>query len=261
VKKIFGVSIIAISLLVLGCDDGSAKENEAAGGYTKASILAEIDANWQSLGYTAKPTNYIAISFDDGPSGAKTLELLEILKDKKVTASFFLIGDNIRKNQASAQAIFNDGHELCNHSDGYNGLGGSTAEATITTSLQAASAAIKGITGKDPVYFRAPNVAYGDNLTAVCTELDLAIIGVSVWSDDWQGITTEQVKNNVLTRAKDGGIINCHDPNTSGTKTLEALPDMIEGLRENGYWIMSVGQLACVKDKTLVAGTRYDNIN
>ncbi|MDR0878284.1 MAG: polysaccharide deacetylase family protein [Treponema sp.] len=203
----------------------------------------------------------IAISFDDGPSGSKTLELLAILKDKKVTASFFLIGQNIRSNKASAQAIFNDGHELCNHSDGYSGLG-AAAEDAIRTSLLAASVEIKKITGTDPVYFRAPNVAYGNNLTAVCTELGMAIIGVSVWSNDYQsGLTAEQVKNNVLAAAKDGGIINCHDPNTSGAKTLAALPDIIDGLRKAGYWIMPVGQLAAKKGKTLQAGTQYDSIN
>jgi peptidoglycan/xylan/chitin deacetylase (PgdA/CDA1 family) len=243
VKKIFGVSIIAISLLVLGCDDGSAKPTNTEKVYPT-------------------PDKSIAISFDDGPSGAKTLELLKILKDNNVKASFFLIGANIRNNQASAQAIFDDGHELCNHSDGYAGLGGTTAENTITTSLQAASAAIKGITGTDPIYFRAPNVAYGTNLTKVCTDLGLAIIGVSVWSNDYQSnLTSEQVKNNVLNAAKDGGIINCHDPNTSGTKTLEALPDIIDGLRMKGYEIMTVGQLAVKKGKTLVAGTQYDSIN
>jgi peptidoglycan/xylan/chitin deacetylase (PgdA/CDA1 family) len=242
------VAVMVLSALSCNPDTGSNSDNDGDYG----DLYAE-------MGYP-KPDKYIAISFDDGPSGAKTLELLKILKDNKVTASFFLIGQNIRGNKASAKAIFDDGHELCNHSDGYAGLGGATAEDAIRTSLLAASAAIKDITGKDPVYFRAPEVKYGDNLTAVCTELDMAIIGVSVWSHDYQSITAEQVKNNVLNAAKDGGIINCHDPNTSGTKTLEALPGIIDGLRKKGYWIMTVGQLAAKKGRTLEAGVRYDEI-
>jgi peptidoglycan/xylan/chitin deacetylase (PgdA/CDA1 family) len=255
--KFLGIIAALMTLAALGCDTDPAPVN--VGGVDEfAPNYGELYAE---MGYP-KPDKYIALSFDDGPSGAKTLELLEILKDNKVAASFFLIGSNIRSNTASAQAIFAGGHELCNHSDGYAGLGGATAEATIRTSLQAASTAIKGITGKNPAYFRAPNVAYGDNLTKVCTELGLAIIGVSVWSNDYQSsLTAEQVKNNVLNAAKDGGIINCHDPNTSGTKTLAALPGIIHELRMKGYEIITVGQLAKKKGKILQAGTRYDDIN
>jgi hypothetical protein len=56
-------------------------------------------------------------------------------------------------------------------------------------------------------------------------------------------------------------IINCHEPNTSKAKTIEALPAMIDGLREKGYWVMSVGQLRCTKEKTLEAGLQYDSID
>ncbi|MDR1215363.1 MAG: polysaccharide deacetylase family protein [Treponema sp.] len=217
--------------------------------------------DWESLGYTEKPTKYIALTFDDGPTGAKTQELLDILAAKKVKATFFLIGQNIRSNKAATQAIFDAGHELANHSDGYDGLGGATDVGKIRGSLTAASTEIKSITGKDPAFFRAPNVAYGNNLTTVCTELGLAIIGVSVWSNDWQSITAEQCKNNVLNAAKDGGIINCHEANTSGDRTLPILADMIDELRAKGYWITTVGELAKIKNKTLEAGARYDSID
>ncbi|MDR0644511.1 MAG: polysaccharide deacetylase family protein [Treponema sp.] len=226
------------------------------------SIQKEIDDNWESLGYAEKPAKYMALTFDDGPAGAKTQELLDILSEKRVRATFFLIGQNIRSNKAAAQAIFDAGHELANHSDGYAGLGGDTAIETIRDSLVAASAEIKTITGKDPAFFRAPNVSYGDNLAAVCAELSMPLIGVSVWSHDWQSSNTaEQCKNNVLRDARDGGIINCHEANTSGNRTLPILADIIDGLREDGFWIMSVGELAVIKGKTLIAGERYDNID
>jgi peptidoglycan/xylan/chitin deacetylase (PgdA/CDA1 family) len=219
-------------------------------------ILREIDDTYIELGYTAKPAKYIAISFDDGPSGV-TGDMLKVLAEHKVKATFFLIGQNIRSNKSRAQAIFEGGHELGNHSDGYGSLGGTTAVTAIRPSLESASAAIKEITGKDPVFFRAPNVDYGTNLSSVCTELGLAIIGVSCWSNDWQGaVTTEQLVANVLNAASDGGIINCHEL----AKTVEGLPAMITGLRAAGYWIMPVGQLAAIKGRTLAAGTRYDSI-
>jgi peptidoglycan/xylan/chitin deacetylase (PgdA/CDA1 family) len=149
---------------------------------------------------------------------------------------------------------------LGNHSDGYGSLGDSQVE-TISASLTATSNAIKEITGKETVLFRAPNVNYGNNLTQVCTELGLAIIGVSVWSNDWQGevdtpAIIANVVNNSFLNSGDGGIINCHEL----AKTVDAVPEMIDGLRAKGFWIMTVSQLAIVKGKNLQAGTRYDSI-
>ena len=223
------------------------------------SILDHIDKNWRSLGYSSKPDKYIALTFDDGPC-AQTGGVLSALKDKGVKATFFAIGQNVRGNQTQARAIFDGGHELASHSDGYSGLGGNTAQATIAASLTAASAAIEGITGSKPALFRAPNVEYGANLSAVCAQQGLAIIGVSVWSNDYQsGLSSSAITNNVLTAARDGGIINCHEPNTA-PNTPAAVPGIIDGLRQKGYWVCTVGDLAVIKGKVLRAGERYDTI-
>jgi len=245
-------------LLTAGCRSGNKGEIVVDDFTAKAGIEAFIEGHWEEYGYSEKPTKYIALSFDDGP-GSVTQNLLNSLEAKKVKATFFLIGQNIRNNQAAAQAIFDKGHELGSHSDGYDSLGNSPAE-TITGSLTAASGAIKEITGNKPVLFRAPNVNYGNNLTRVCTEMGLAIIGVSVWSNDWQGIDTQaiiaHVVNNAFLNSADGGIINCHEL----ANTVAAIPDMIDGLRKKGFWIMTVGELALVKGVNLQAGTQYDVI-
>jgi peptidoglycan/xylan/chitin deacetylase (PgdA/CDA1 family) len=260
------LSVCVAALLLAACSNNGGTGPELGGGNSgtrgKAEILRDIDDNWQSLGYAAKPSQFVALSFDDGPAGASTQNLLAVLAAKKVRATFFLIGQNIRGNKTTAQAIYDGGHELANHSDGYSALGGSTAEDAIRTSLTAAQAAITEITGKAPVLFRAPNVAYGANLTAVCAGLGLAIIGVSIWSNDYQsGITAEQIQNNVLTSGAlvNGGIINCHEPNTA-PQTVAALPGIIDGLREKGFWILTVGELAAVQEIPLAAGQRYDTI-
>jgi peptidoglycan/xylan/chitin deacetylase (PgdA/CDA1 family) len=87
--------------------------------------------------------------------------------------------------------------------------------------------------------------------------MGLAIIGVNVWSNDWQGtVDTPEIITNVVNNAGDGGIINCHEL----AKTVDAIPDMIDGLRERGFWIMTVSELAIIKEKTLQAGTRYDSL-
>jgi peptidoglycan/xylan/chitin deacetylase (PgdA/CDA1 family) len=233
--------------------------------YSKEGIEAEIKAKWHEYGYDAKPTKYIAISFDDGPCAASeyggTAAMLATLSELNVKATFFVIGQNVRGNKAVTRAIFNGGHELGNHSDGYSSLGESSI-SDITVNLDAASLAIKEITGKDPCLFRAPNLNHGANLSKVCEDMGMALIDGNVHNDwDGTGHTPTTIKNSVLANPQDGGIILLHDNNTSKGDTLSALPDIISGLRERGFWIMTVSQLATVKEKSLVAGKRYNSIN
>ena len=228
---------------------------------SKAAIEAFIDEHWQEYGYSARPTKYIALSFDDGPcapsNSGGTAAMLEKLDELQVKATFFVIGQNVRSNKAAAQAIFNKGHELGNHSDSYDSLGSATVEK-ITASLDAASSAINDITGKDPVLFRAPNLNHGPNLTQVCAEKGMALIDGST-NDDWPG-NSAAIKTSVLSNPQDGGIILLHENNTSQGNTMAVLPDIISGLREKGFWIMTVSELAVVKEVSLQPGTRYNSI-
>jgi peptidoglycan/xylan/chitin deacetylase (PgdA/CDA1 family) len=240
--------------------------------YNPEDILKEIDENWEALGYAEKPTKYIAISFDDGPAGnvhktgMRTQDALDVLAEKHVKATFFLVGQKIRAYPDAAQSILDARHEVGNHSDDFEGLGERAGGSpygvdpqTIQSKLEAASVAIKEVAGKNPFFFRAPNVDYGINLAAVCKTLGMPLIGANAWSNDWDASrTAEQCKASVINSASDDGIINLHEPNTSGDRSLPVLADIIELLRSGGYWILSVGQLAALKGKELEPGIRYD---
>lgn len=276
--KLFAWLLIATVMQITGCGADSAVNNDNNDNNndngnengeeimndtgTKDGIEAEIEKRWQEYGYKEKPAKYIAISFDDGPCSASsyggTAAMLAKLDELKVKATFFVIGSNVRANKSVAKAIFDAGHELGNHSDGYSGLGGTTSVETISKSLNAASLAINEITGKDPILFRAPNLEHGTNLSQVCKEMGMALIDGSV-NNDWSGNSTS-IKNSVLANPQNGGIILLHDNNTSQGNTMSVLPEIIGGLREKGFWILTVSQLAVVKEKTLEPGKRYDSI-
>jgi len=227
----------------------------------KNEIEEYISANWKDYGYKEKPVKYIAISFDDGPCDSSvyggTKAMLAALNKARVRATFFVIGSNVNGNKSAAQAIFDAGHELGNHSDGYNSLGSAPADS-ITSSLNTASKVIKEITGSNPRLFRAPNLNHGENLSRVCKNLDLALIDGSV-HNDWPG-NSPSIKNSVLSNPRDGDIIILHDNNTSQGNTMRDLPDIISGLRAKGFWIMTVSELAIIKGKTLEAGIRYGSL-
>ena len=204
---------------------------------------------------------YIALSFDDGPA-EKTGPLLDVLREHRVKATFFLIGQNIRSRPEEARRIFAEGHEIGNHSGGYAGLGvnGKADENAIRQSLSAASAAIKEITGTNPVCFRAPNLDYSDTLTAVVREMGMALIGSDVIGRDWEEhITTGQIIDNILHSAKDGGIILLHERHNGDLeRTIRAVPVIVRELRAQGYELVSVSELAAQKGAVLEAGKRYD---
>jgi peptidoglycan/xylan/chitin deacetylase (PgdA/CDA1 family) len=229
--------------------------------YTKAQIEAEVEARWREYGYSTKPSKYIAISFDDGPCGASanggTMAMLARLEELNVKATFFVIGQNVNSNMDAAKAIFNAGHELGNHSNGYASLGGADKK-DIAASLNAASAVIKEITGNYPCFFRAPNLNHGLDLSEVCEEMGMPLIDGTA-HNDWPGAAAA-IKTSVLNNPQDGDIIILHENNTSHGNTMSVLPDIIGVLREKGFWILTVGQLAAVKEKTLEAGVRYGSI-
>jgi len=201
---------------------------------------------------------YIALTFDDGPCTPSayggTEALLAVLEKHNVKSTFFVVGANVRENKSAAQAIFDAGHELGNHSDGYSGLGSSQTDEIIT-SLGAASLAIKEIIGCYPCLFRAPNLDHGTGLSQVCEKFGMALIDGSV-HNDWPG-SSAAIKNSVLSNPRDGDIIVLHDNNTSHGNTMAALPQIITNLRQQGFWFLTVSELAIIKKRTLQAGTRY----
>jgi len=229
--------------------------------YTRAEIEAEVEARWRELGYSAKPDKYIAISFDDGPCGpfdsGGTAALLSKLEELSVKATFFMIGNNIRSYKTAARAVFEAGHEIANHSDGYASLGSAEVK-NIEASIDAASQAILEITGKYPYFFRAPNLNHGIDLSKVCMDRGMPLIDGSA-HNDWPG-SAAAILQSVLNNPRDGDIIILHENNTSQGNTMSVLPQIVAGLRERGFWILSVGRLAAVKEKTLQTGERYSAI-
>jgi peptidoglycan/xylan/chitin deacetylase (PgdA/CDA1 family) len=217
---------------------------------TKAGIQAYIDENWQKVGgYSSKPTKVIALSYDDGPCG-QTQALLNVLKEKNVKTTFFVIGQNIGSQQSAMRNMYADGHEIANHSNGYD-------SGPSQSSIQSCSDAIKNITGSNPTLFRAPNFSYSQGLTQSCTNLGLPIIHAECTSGDYnQGQTGSQTISAVTNCAKDGAIVNLHEGNTA-PNTVGATGQLIDQLRADGYWIMPVGQMAIYKGVKLNAGSQY----
>jgi len=208
------------------------------------------------------PDGFVALTFDDGPFGHSD-RLLRILAEYDVRATFFVIGRHVQAHPEQARRIYEAGHDLANHSWSHVSLGNpSPGLEVIRRELGDTSDAIRGITGQDPVFFRAPNLNYGPDLTQVAREMGMAIIGSDAIGRDWEDISPAQIASNVLGSARDGSIILLHEQfGGDNLRTERALSEIIRGLRARGLEIVPLSELVQIKGASLMAGTLYNAIN
>lgn len=205
---------------------------------------------------------YAALTFDDGPDATMTPKVLAVLDKYKVKATFMWIGqkvtekadDGSAKNKVAIDAIVAGGHEVGNHSWAWDSMGKMTPDA-IKKSVDDTTAAIKAATGKEPAFFRAPNLDYSDTLYANVPYpfLDGGAIAKD-WDAQWGGdpTTAGRVKN-VLDSVKDGTIILMHDVQPEPHPTPEALDEIIPKMLADGYKFVTVSELFKMKNVTPVA--------
>lgn len=187
---------------------------------------------------------YISLTFDDGPNPITTPKLLDILKEKGVTATFFMLGQNVSKNEEITKRVFDEGHEVASHSFSHPNL--TTLDATaISDQVDTTDKAIYKATGTLPTDFRPP---YGAVNKEVAEIIGKPIIQWSVDSQDWQSHNTNAIVKRVNETAYNDSIVLMHD---IYPETIDAVPTIIDNLRAAGYEIIPSKQLLMSKARPL----------
>lgn len=197
-----------------------------------------------------RTSNMVALTFDDGPSQDFTPQILDILREHNVVATFFLVGDHVRKYPEIARRIVEEGHEIGNHTYLHRNLPALSTVALHQEVIQGTKA-ITEVTGVYPSYVRPPRGMYDGRFGRLAELLGQKIVLWTVSSRDWRyGTTAENVTRTVLSRVKGGDIILFHDSgalvrNEGGDRsaTVEALPAVINGIKERGLVIVPLGVL------------------
>lgn len=187
---------------------------------------------------------YISLTFDDGPNPKTTPKLLDILKDKGVNATFFMLGQNVVKNEAIVKRTAEEGHEVASHSYSHPQLTELSPER-INEEVQNTDKAIYRAIGKLPTDFRPP---YGAVTPEVAAIINKPIIQWSVDSQDWQSHNVDKIIQRVHDTEYNDAIILMHDIHP---ETVEAVPIVIDRLREEGYEIIPSKQLLGNKTKPM----------
>ena len=207
--------------------------------YSPAVVGASATERLLPVYSVGRDGKYCALTFDAAWGNEDTPELIRILGAYGVKATFFVVGDWVRKYPESVKALAEAGHEVMNHSnhhDHFNPL--STGQ--IQEDVNACAAEIEAVTGVYPALFRCPYGEYDDHVVAAVNSLGMTCVQWDVDSLDWKDYDAATIHKRVCDRVQPGSIVLFHN---AAKHTPEALPGIIEALLREGYTIVPVGQL------------------
>lgn len=167
----------------------------------------------------------IALTFDDGPDPEITPRILAVLKEKGVSATFFVIGEKAEKYPDLLKKIDEEGHIVANHSYSHNHLIGFFSKKRLNQDLVHCNEAIIAALGKTPVFFRPPFGVTNPRYAKVLKELKMQSIGWSLRSFDTRAKNKYQLIEKVISNLKRRDIVLLHD---NRAVTADALEDLIE---------------------------------
>ncbi len=196
-------------------------------------------------------TKLVALTFDDGPSGATTWRLLDILAEKQVRVTFFVLGNMVLKSPDLLRAELAAGHEVGSHTVTHANLV-QTAASSIQWEVQRMNEIFQEVTGgTGPILLRPPYGAVND---AVRAQVGQPMILWTVDTEDWRYRNAPEVRRRALAGVFDGAIILMHDIHAT---TVDAVAGIIDDLRAAGYTIVTVSQLAQARGVKLQKGWTY----
>jgi len=187
----------------------------------------------------------IALSFDDGPDRKYTPAILDILEEKEVPATFFLLGEAVEANPDIVRRISDEGHLIGNHSWSHPDFRDLHLSEIKGAEIEPTGTAIAAITGEKPHLIRPPYGAINDQDLQELGKQGWKIINWSVDSFDWlEGSNSpEQIRERVLQYVRPGDIILLHSAGGNRSTTVEALPGLIQDLQERGFDLITIDQL------------------
>ncbi|MDY2776808.1 MAG: polysaccharide deacetylase family protein [Collinsella sp.] len=188
-----------------------------------------------------KDKRYVSLTFDEGPS-ARTDEILRILEEKGVKATFFLSGDAIKGHPDAVRAIKDAGHTIGSNSATDESLTSLSAE-DLRRQLTSGFDAVKDAGGGGTALLRAPYGTFSDRNWADAMDIVSVAISWNVDSGDWMLKGAQDVVDTVLGSVSNGNIVLLSDNDATAAQTVEALPMLIDGLREAGYEVVGLPEL------------------
>ncbi len=194
---------------------------------------------------------YVVLTFDDGPSGKFTRQLLEGLAQRQVKATFLLCGYRVKEDPRLTQQILDGGHEIGIHGYTHKTME-DMSQSQVAQELEQTAQVLPA--GCKSVFFRPPGGKVTPQVKAASREAGLAILNWSVDPRDWASHDRQTVVQAVVRDAQDGDVILLHD--MSETSVAAALA-IVDALTQRGFQFVTASELARLRGEKLRPGLVY----
>ncbi|TMW70439.1 polysaccharide deacetylase family protein [Alteribacter natronophilus] len=193
----------------------------------------------------------VALTFDDGPDPRFTPDILDILEENDVNATFFVMGARAKGNPELLDRIDREGHVIGNHTYWHPNLDGETV-GQLRWEIEETDNIINNIVGYRPALFRPPYGNFGSAHTESLASYEESAVFWTVDTRDWDGPPADEIINTVTEETGNGSIILMHDGShwtVDMSNTVEALGPVIESLKDDGYEFVTIPELLQIRAK------------
>ncbi len=187
----------------------------------------------------APPPKSIALTLDDGPHPKWTPRILDLLAEEEVRATFFIVGEQVKRHPRLTRRIADAGHQICNHTETHPMSIGSLSRKRVRAEIVDAHDRIADATGVVPRYFRSPGGVWSRTILDLTAENDMLPVDWAVDPRDWARPGVRSIRKALL-KGKDGEILLCHDGGGDRSQTLKALQEVIPKLKRRGLTFVAL---------------------
>ncbi|WP_297209406.1 polysaccharide deacetylase family protein [uncultured Flavonifractor sp.] len=221
-------------------------------GRREASVAADAPVSETEEPVEDGGRKLIALTFDDGPRRSTTTALLDGLAERGVKATFFLIGAQVEDNRDVVRRMDREGHQIGIHTFDHVQLT-ELNRADFDAQVEKTRSILRATLEHNDFLLRPPYGILDDSVKAWA---GCPIILWSIDPEDWRDQDTGRVTEEVVTEARDGGIILMHD---IFPESVEAALAIVDALHTQGYYFCTIEELFAARGISLEAGESYWN--
>ncbi len=192
-------------------------------------------------------SNKIALTFDDGPHPKQTLEILDILDEYGIKATFFVVGVNAENYSQALIEVARRGHEIGNHTY-YHSAVSKVDYNSLKEEIEGCESRIFELTDRKTKLFRPPEGLIDTSIRTLAKSLDYKVILWDIDTRDWAHTSPQDISRHVVSNIKSGDIILMHDYIGKNSPTAEALRLFIPKLIDMGYKFVVISELIGLDD-------------
>jgi peptidoglycan/xylan/chitin deacetylase (PgdA/CDA1 family) len=244
--RVAGVLALAVACLGTACARGAGKGQagrpaQSQGGHASGDGATAVPASLFAVPTSAK---VVALTYDDGPGAGTqgTPAILALLAEHGARATFFVLGEEVRKRPEVLRSAARAGMEIENHGDRHVNMA-TLGPGALRRVIAAGATAIERETGKRPHFLRPPFGAQDARVRAVAHAQGERVVIWSVDTRDWTNPGSGLIVQRVLGQLRPGAIVLLHDGGADRSQTVEATRQLLPALQARGYRVVTLDRL------------------